>query len=562
MAGQDQSVNLGGMLTDIGSTIGSMGAPAGEVFGDAIAQANRPQGDMSDPTHLSALAQWATRNGDPESARMYESQAREARDQLKSQQNVQYAKDITGADDSSSLASQGNVEGLQSNIETLEQMAQEATTEAQINIANRALDNARRAMTTAKTVKVQNEINTLSNIDATMEQQELTEAQSAQLDKVRKGLMAKPEVREGYNAMLLAQWQTEDAERRMEAQQYLDAKRGDLQKALMNGNEDAVTAILDAAPNTSGRDSMMKLISTQREFNEEQAKIGRINNEATYKPNYDMLGKKLASLPEEAQSRSQMAIDRIRSADARRLSDGTFPTTADAQTYLDSLKAFDDALVAAEMQVGQQAYARSEAEAAATAGKIVDLENKRDNYEPSNTQILSTAEMMARKADDIVRDPLNKDRKAWNTQAYIKEAEAQLRRDNREDINRQLSSLRGEAVIEEEGTDVEALIQEGMDKKNITREEAVAFLIERGVINSDELSERDQLSEVVVPERSLRPTTPAKNPTSASSIYEGSIFTEAANAVGSGIDAVGGMLTERGNRAKEKLEANPYTGAS
>ena len=108
MAGQDQSVNLGGMLSDIGSTIGSMGAPAGEVFADAIATANRPIGDMDDPEHLTALAQWAQRNGDAESARMYTVQAREAQDKVDERANVQFAADTMELDKSADMAASGN----------------------------------------------------------------------------------------------------------------------------------------------------------------------------------------------------------------------------------------------------------------------------------------------------------------------------------------------------------------------------------------------------------------------------------------------------------------------
>ncbi len=75
MAGQDQSANLGGMLTDIGKTVGSMG----DAYKPVLQAATKPRGDMNDPAHLANLAQWATQHGDAAAASMYMSQAREAK---------------------------------------------------------------------------------------------------------------------------------------------------------------------------------------------------------------------------------------------------------------------------------------------------------------------------------------------------------------------------------------------------------------------------------------------------------------------------------------------------
>jgi hypothetical protein len=75
MAGQDQSANLGGMLTDIGKTMGSMG----DAYKPVLQAATKPRGDMNDPAHLANLAQWATQHGDTAAASMYMAQAREAK---------------------------------------------------------------------------------------------------------------------------------------------------------------------------------------------------------------------------------------------------------------------------------------------------------------------------------------------------------------------------------------------------------------------------------------------------------------------------------------------------
>lgn len=73
MAGQDQSVNLGGMLGQIAETTGSMG----DAYKPVLKAATKPRGDMNDPAHLNNLAQWASSNGDAQAASMYMNQARQ-----------------------------------------------------------------------------------------------------------------------------------------------------------------------------------------------------------------------------------------------------------------------------------------------------------------------------------------------------------------------------------------------------------------------------------------------------------------------------------------------------
>ena len=591
MAGQDQSVNLGGMLSDIGGTIGSMGAPAGEVFASAIAQANRPTGDMEDPAHLTALAQWAQRNGDAESARMYTVQAREAQDKVDERANVQFAADTMEMDKSADMAASGNAAGLEQVIQQLttqRDAARESGSMEQLRIAQGALDNAIQARSATAQKKVANEIQALTMIDQTLADESIDADVRSGVTDTRKRLLSDPKVQEGYNAMLLDKWRVQDTERRMEAQKYVDENRLDLQKALINGNDEAVEALVNNAPNASGQDSMRELVASQRDFNEQQAEIGRIRNEATYRPDYDMLDAKIAALPEGAQARAKLALKRIRSAeDARDKKNGTFATTADAERYLESLKAFDDALVAAEMQVGQQTYSRSEAEAAAIRGEIVDLENKRDNYEPSREAIRTEAKELAIEANAIIRDPLNKDRKVWDTQKFVKQAEANLRRSNTERINKRLAQLRDEPVVEDTATDqsVEDKIAEGVNRFGLTREESIAFLIEQGEITPEQAGLTEtaeaETAEPTPGPVALNETTPVSQrvgDTTASAVYAGStsplnMLNDARTmltpqglggyfASEAGMMAGRGLMNADGAEARRKLEENPYRGVN
>ena len=77
MAGSDQSVNLGGMLTNIAETTGSMA----ESYAPVMKAATKPRGDMNDPAHLRNLAQWASNNGDAAAAQSYMAEARRLSEQ-------------------------------------------------------------------------------------------------------------------------------------------------------------------------------------------------------------------------------------------------------------------------------------------------------------------------------------------------------------------------------------------------------------------------------------------------------------------------------------------------
>lgn len=71
MPGQDMSKNLGGMLSQIGSTVAS----GAEAFNPVLMAATKPRGDMNDPAHLENLARWASQNGDSAAASTYMNQA-------------------------------------------------------------------------------------------------------------------------------------------------------------------------------------------------------------------------------------------------------------------------------------------------------------------------------------------------------------------------------------------------------------------------------------------------------------------------------------------------------
>lgn len=138
MAGQDQSVNLGGMLGQIAETTGSMG----DAYKPVLRQATKPRGDMNDPAHLNNLARWASSNGDAQAASMYMSQARQLQAQKK---QVADATLLNGATAEYKAARES---GVAADIEAAEQALIDASNatgqdaHARLNGVQRALNDA------------------------------------------------------------------------------------------------------------------------------------------------------------------------------------------------------------------------------------------------------------------------------------------------------------------------------------------------------------------------------------------------------------------------------------
>lgn len=81
MAGSDQSANLGGMLSQIGQTLGT--SPNISGLTDNMKNTFRPGVDPNDPTSLQNYAQWAGRVGNTEESMLYNRQAAALREEQK-----------------------------------------------------------------------------------------------------------------------------------------------------------------------------------------------------------------------------------------------------------------------------------------------------------------------------------------------------------------------------------------------------------------------------------------------------------------------------------------------
>lgn len=88
MAGRDASANLGGMLSQIGGTLGSMGQ-AGQGLMAPITMSFRPQVDVSDPASLQRQSQFFGSIGNEAQQKAFANQAIVRKQEIKAQQQQQ-----------------------------------------------------------------------------------------------------------------------------------------------------------------------------------------------------------------------------------------------------------------------------------------------------------------------------------------------------------------------------------------------------------------------------------------------------------------------------------------
>jgi hypothetical protein len=90
MAGSDQSRNLGGMMSQIGNTLGS--SNLGSAFKDLMVNTQAPAINPQDPASLDRAAQYAARTGNAQNAALYARQASERRAEMKKLEDEQKAQ--------------------------------------------------------------------------------------------------------------------------------------------------------------------------------------------------------------------------------------------------------------------------------------------------------------------------------------------------------------------------------------------------------------------------------------------------------------------------------------
>ncbi len=463
MAGQDQSANLGGMLTDIGKTMGSMG----DAYKPVLQAATKPRGDMNDPAHLANLAQWATQHGDTAAASMYMAQAREAKaDQKEKRTMTNMAMSdkatMTGNMTAEQIAQSGDVTNLDRSIAGLTERMQGDFPSIQArNHAKANLDKLKSMRKGAVGVQTQNHAQAVNAIDAQLDSGVDANGNPVDpraLDAIRgrkEELLKDPEVQKELNAQKLEAFRAKQAEDAMEEQAYLEKNMPALREAV-NDPAEADRIISEAPP--AAQDSLRQTFNSMRTFQKGIEETEALFADVKVPSDMKSLSARVDEIPEELRAGPLATLEKIRSLEARRSSDNTL-TEAEATLLKNARKAHTAALVSASNSIGQQEYARRRAAEVKLDTEVEDLNNQRETFRPSDDAIRTRARRLAEENGDYIKVGQDNRGKGGRTELnigdYMQVASSQLRTENMDDINKEIALKTGEEIPESETPDVE-----------------------------------------------------------------------------------------------------------
>jgi hypothetical protein len=548
MAGSDQSVNLGGMLGDIGKTVGSMG----DAYEPVMQAATKPRGSMEDPNHLQALAQWASRNGDSAAATMYMQQARELKADQKEQKNIKYNADTYAiASEGTAHAGTGDVTNLDRNIAMLQERVANATSTQQQAQAQRALEAAQASRKGAVGQQNKNHAQAITAIDAQLASGVDANGNPVDpraLEAIRnrkEELLKNPEVQSVLNEQNMEAFRAKQAQDAMEEQAYLDKNMPALRDAV-NDPAEADRIISEAPP--AAQDSLRQTFNSMRQFQKGIEETEALFADVKVPSDMKTLQARVSEIPEELRAGATATLEKIRDIESRRDGNGLL-TQADAISLKNARTAHTTSLVSASNAIGQQEYAARRGQERKVEAEVQELRESLETYRPTDADVSRRAEMLAEKDSAYVK--VGADRKGkggrtvLNTGLYMEDAAASLRQEHEADVNKQIAIKTGEVAETREFTESEeARIQEGLRETGATRDQVINHLDANDLWSP-------KLEEVTVPNRKLRSGESPVNRTGASAIYKDSFINQ-------GIDAVGDFFDDRGRRAKEKLRDNPY----
>ena len=440
MRGGDQSANLGGMLSQIGETVGGMG----KAFDPITKAATKPRGDMEDPAHLQNLAQWATHNGDAAAASMYMSQAREAKAEQKEAKNLEYNANTSSiAADGTKRAGEGDVTNLDRNIAMLQERVANATTTQQQAIAQRALEAAQGSRKGAVGVQTQNHAKAVTAIDAQLESgvdSNGNPVDQRALDAIRDRraeLLKNPEVQDTLNAEAVARGKAEREQLALDGEKYLSKNVGSLREAVTTGDFDKIDDIVQDADGYRAQQAVRAFADgLQRES--EAADERKILDETQVVYDYEMIEEQVADLDPtllEAAGYNE-AIRRVEESEGNRIG-GKLTIIGHLTQASKARKAVTEAIAKARQIQAEAKYTKDLRAGEEDATEIDDLEASLTNYQPSDIDVgrrytqLSRSSTVSRDSEGSPKFP----------EKIYAQAEAELRNEHATKVNTRLSQL-------------------------------------------------------------------------------------------------------------------------
>ena len=492
----DQSANLSGMLSQIGQTVGSMG----EAYKPVSQALSKPRGNMDDPNHLQALAQWASSNGDSAAASMYMQQARELKAEQKEAKNVAFVG-RTGqvAADAQQRAQEGDVTNLDRNIEMLKErveLATESGSATQLASAQAALKGAIASRDGATQVQVQNHIKAVSAIDEALADPakankpvaignaDGTTTQStvgAELQKRRAELLKDQKVSDGIIEREVTEFQQREAEITVRGTQFLDGNAANIREAIARDDEDALQEIKDSMPaefGTRGEAMFLDYVEDQRKIEADSRSREELASMST-PYDFESMQESVAELEEdypELMGEINQAAAELRQLESQRSADGTVllpkKVLAAREKLNETIKEQRSRAKGIELRVRLDAETER-------SGAILNLERKREaGYFEDESAIRAASNAALRYDAEYQEAAASEDFEEAGKRA--EEVTAQIRKEQEQEFyNRIDSELRALGVeVEEPEAPKDAYISDS--GQSLMPSEVSEFVADRG----------------------------------------------------------------------------------
>ena len=204
-------------------------------------------------------------------------------------------------------AQSGDVASLTARIDQLQQARENAKTLEEKQAIGQSVLKLQSLLPGAEKASIGNNARELVNIDQSLQQPGLTETAKQTLRQKREDLMKDPRTMQQYQAYQMSQWNFEQAEDDVKAEQYLDENSQAINQAIQDNDPEALEKIVANSGEYS--EAVQGFIRSASENNKVLETLREKRIELTTAPDIETHTKAIEALPEELRNQVQPLLD-------------------------------------------------------------------------------------------------------------------------------------------------------------------------------------------------------------------------------------------------------------
>jgi len=204
-------------------------------------------------------------------------------------------------------AQSGDVASLTARIDQLQQARENAKTLEEKQAIGQSVLKLQGLLPGAEKASIGNNARELVNIDQSLQQPGLTETAKQTLRQKREDLMKDPRTVQQYQAYQMSQWNFEQAEDDVKAEQYLDENSQAINQAIQDNDSEALEKIVSNSGEYS--EAVQGFIRSASENNRVLETLREKRIELTTAPDIETHTKAIEALPEELRNQVQPLLD-------------------------------------------------------------------------------------------------------------------------------------------------------------------------------------------------------------------------------------------------------------